>query len=55
MELYDPAEHRDLEAPPWTDAGARAAIERIATDARDAYRGSEQLWPNAAEDRSAAA
>lgn len=48
--LYDPAEHRALEARPWSEADARAAIETIARDAIEAYRGPERLWPNAAAD-----
>jgi len=48
--LYDPHEHRPLQASAWNDADARAAIERITTDAIDAYQGRERLWPNAAED-----
>jgi hypothetical protein len=48
--LYDPAEHRPLDARPWSETGARAAIEVIASDAIDAYRGPERLWPNALDD-----
>jgi hypothetical protein len=48
--LYDPAEHRPLESGPWTETGARAAIEAIAEEAIAAYQGPEQLWPNASED-----
>jgi Lanthionine synthetase C-like protein len=48
--LYDPAEHRPLDAGPWSEAGARAAIEAIAADAIAAYQGPERLWPNAADD-----
>ncbi len=48
--LYDPAEHRPLDARPWCETEARAAIEAIAVDALGAYQGPEQLWPNAADD-----
>jgi Lanthionine synthetase C-like protein len=42
----DPAEHRPLAGPAWTETAARTAIAEIATDALTAYRGPEQLWPN---------
>lgn len=48
--LYDPGEHRPLAGDAWIDRLALDAIERIAGDAIDAYRGSERLWPNAPED-----
>lgn len=48
--LYDPHEHRQLDGSPWSERKALAAIERIAEDALDAYRGAEWLWPNASED-----
>ena len=48
--LYDPAEHRPLAGAPWSEAEARAAIQRIAQDAIDAYRGTARLWPNARDD-----
>jgi hypothetical protein len=48
--LYDPAQHRPLEAEPWSESEARAAIEAIAADAISAYRGPELLWPNAPAD-----
>ena len=35
---------------PWSEREAAAAIERIARDANDAYRGPKRLWPNAPED-----
>ena len=44
--LYDPAEHRPLSGPGWSDGAARAAIEEIVADTIGAYRGTEQLWPN---------
>jgi hypothetical protein len=50
MLLYDPAQHRQLDATPWSETAARAAIETIADDAIGAYRGPEQLWPNALDD-----
>jgi Lanthionine synthetase C-like protein len=49
-QLYDPAEHRPLAAPPWSELAARAAIETIAADAVAAYQGPERLWPNAVDD-----
>jgi hypothetical protein len=48
--LYDPAVHRPLDAGPWSEADARAAIEGIAADAIAAYRDPERLWPNAPDD-----
>jgi Lanthionine synthetase C-like protein len=48
--LYDPAEHRPLEGSAWSDGAARAAIEEIVADVVEAYRGTEQLWPNDAND-----
>lgn len=48
--LYDPGQHRPLDARPWGETEARAAIEAIAGDAIDAYRGPERLWPNAIDD-----
>jgi hypothetical protein len=48
--LYDPAEHRTLDAGPWSEHEARAAIEVIAEDTIAAYQGPERLWPNALED-----
>jgi hypothetical protein len=48
--LYDPAQHRPLEAEPWSENEARAAIEAIVSDAISAYRGTELLWPNAPAD-----
>jgi hypothetical protein len=48
--LYDPAEHRPLDARPWSEPEARVAIEAIAGDAIAAYRGPEELWPNALAD-----
>jgi hypothetical protein len=48
--LHDPAEHRPLDARPWDETEARAAIEAITRDAIDAYRGPERLWPNAVDD-----
>ena len=45
-ELYDPAEHRALTGASWSEPAARAGIEEIVADVVDAYRGSEQLWPN---------
>jgi len=48
--LYDPAEHRRLDAGAWRESEARAAIEAIASDAIEAYQGHEQLWPNALAD-----
>jgi hypothetical protein len=48
--LYDPAQHRPLEAEPWSESEARAAIEAIVSDAISAYRGTELLWPNAPAD-----
>ena len=50
MPVHDPAQHRRLDAAPWSEAAARAAIETIAGDAISAYRGPEQLWPNAVDD-----
>jgi hypothetical protein len=49
-QLYDPSEHRPLEAGAWSEIAARASIEVIAGDAIDAYQGPERLWPNAVED-----
>ena len=48
--LYDPGEHRQLAGDAWIERSALDAIERIAGDAINAYRGPERLWPNAAED-----
>jgi hypothetical protein len=48
--LYDPAEHRPLDATAWSEDQARAAIEAIAGDAIGAYQGPERLWPNAVDD-----
>jgi hypothetical protein len=48
--LYDPTQHRALDGRSWSEASARAAIDAIACDAIDAYRGPEQLWPNASDD-----
>jgi hypothetical protein len=48
--LYDPEEHRQLDARPWSERDALAAIERIVQDSLGAYGGPEQLWPNALED-----
>jgi Lanthionine synthetase C-like protein len=48
--LYDPDQHRPLDARPWSDAEACAAIEAIAGDAIRAYQGPERLWPNAVDD-----
>lgn len=48
--LYDAAQHRPLDARPWSETEARAAIEAIATDAIGAYQGPERLWPNAEDD-----
>ena len=48
--LYDLAQHRPLDARPWSETEARAAIEAIAADAIGAYRGPERLWPNALDD-----
>jgi hypothetical protein len=48
--LYDPGEHRPLAGDAWTERSALDAIERIASDAIDAYRGPVRLWPNAVED-----
>lgn len=48
--LYDMREHRPLDAKPWSDAAARAAVEEIAADAISAYQGPERLWPNALAD-----
>jgi hypothetical protein len=42
----DPAEHRPLAGPTWTDTAARTAIAEIARDALTAYRGPDQLWAN---------
>jgi len=50
MPLYDPAQHRPLAAPAWSEHSARAAIESIAGDAVAAYGGPERLWPNALDD-----
>jgi hypothetical protein len=44
--LYDPAQHRPLAGPKWSDGAARAAIAEIAQDAVAAYRGPQRLWPN---------
>ncbi|HEY6526986.1 MAG TPA: LanC-like protein [Solirubrobacteraceae bacterium] len=41
-----PAEHRPLAGPAWTEAAARSAIAEITSDAVDAYRGPQKLWPN---------
>lgn len=49
-QLYDAAQHRELEGQPWSEREARATIEAIAADAIAAYRGPEQLWPNAPAD-----
>jgi len=48
--LYDPNEHRPLAGDEWSERRALDAIERIAQDAIDAYRGPELVWPNAEED-----
>ncbi len=48
--LYDPGQHRALQARPWSESGARAAIAALAADAIAAYQGSERLWPNTADD-----
>jgi hypothetical protein len=48
--LYDSGEHRPLDARPWSESEAGAAIAAIANDAIAAYRGPEQLWPNAVDD-----
>lgn len=48
--LYDPGEHRPVAGDAWNERSARDAIERIASNAIDAYRGPESLWPNAEED-----
>jgi hypothetical protein len=48
--LYDPAQHRPLDARPWSETEARVAIEAIACDAISAYRGPDRLWPNALDD-----
>ena len=48
--LYDSGEHRPLLGEEWSERRARAAVERIAQDAIDAYRGPDLLWPNAPED-----
>jgi hypothetical protein len=50
VELYDRTQHRPLAAEVWSDAAARAAIERIAADAVAAYQGPDRLWPNAVDD-----
>jgi Lanthionine synthetase C-like protein len=50
MQLYDPTQHRELAATPWSELTARAAIEAIAADAVAAYQGPERLWPNAVDD-----
>jgi hypothetical protein len=44
--LYDPAEHRPLAGPEFSEAAARDAIAQIAADAVAAYGGPAQLWPN---------
>jgi hypothetical protein len=44
--FYDPAEHRPLAGPAWSEDAARAAIATIAADAIAAYRGPDRLWPN---------
>jgi lanthionine synthetase-like protein len=49
--LFDPAEHRPLSRPTWSDQAVRDAIAEIAADAIAAYRGPEQLWPNHPADR----
>jgi hypothetical protein len=48
--LYDPAQHRPLDAGRWSETEARARIETIADDAIQAYQGPERLWPNAFDD-----
>jgi len=48
--LYEPVEHRPLDARPWSETEARAAIAAITADAVGAYRGPEELWPNAVDD-----
>jgi hypothetical protein len=48
--LYDSAQHRPLDARPWSETAARVAIEAIAGDAIEAYQGPGQLWPNAVDD-----
>ena len=48
--LHDPGEHRPPAGQQWSESAAREAIERIASDAIDAYQGPEQLWPTAPED-----
>jgi len=50
MLLYDQAQHRPLDARPWSETEARAAVEAIVGDAIRAYQGPEQLWPNAVDD-----
>ncbi|HTU31913.1 MAG TPA: LanC-like protein [Solirubrobacteraceae bacterium] len=45
-ELYDPAEHRPLAGPPWSEDAARTAIAAITDDAIASYRGPHRLWPN---------
>ncbi|MEQ1683360.1 MAG: LanC-like protein [Burkholderiaceae bacterium] len=35
--LFDPARHEPLQAPPWDEAGARAAVRRLADAALAAY------------------
>lgn len=42
----DPAEHRPLAGPAWSEDAARTAIAQIAADAITAYRGPHELWPN---------
>ena len=48
--LYDPAQHRALDARAWSETEARVAIEAIACDAISACRGLGRLWPNALDD-----
>lgn len=45
MPLFDPARHEPLTALPWDDGVARAALERIVHDTREAWGGPEDLWP----------
>lgn len=44
MPLYEPQRHETLAGKPWDEGAARAAIERIAADARRCF-GEDKLWP----------